>query len=312
MVPEATLLAGYIELADCKFEAARKHFDALAADVRPLVDAILKLRASGPARQAILSRALERAARRGPSAVTPALANNADDRVLAMLRLDPAIVRLSEALAGLKREAQVAPHAIDEWRDLLYRVATRKGQVATNAPEGAARLLSDVRRLREDVLRERAALVRGGDESAPERLPQLDHAAAELAELEGKIYASSADADPALKARMEKDLAQTTQLAERTRALADGFDAKVDDLAQRELIRVQGDLVRIFEKARLGKVDAVIGEKRLLEKEIEQISSDTYLPRTIGRAFQQGLIGDTEEYWPPEAEVWEDEYDRWK
>jgi TolA-binding protein len=290
-IPEAMLLAGYIELADCKFEAARKRFDALAADVRALVDAVVRLRGSTRARQALLTR---------PTGATT------EDRVLAMMRRDPALVRLNEALKGLVREAQVAPHAVDEWRDLMYRVASRKGQVAAGAPP----LLGDIRRLREDVQRERAAVLRS--EAAPQRLPELDHADAELAALEAELEARSPDADPALKARMEKEIAETARLAERTRVLASSFDQRVDDLARRELLRVHAELVRLFEKARLGKVDAVIGEKSKLEKEIENLAAGTYLPPSIGRAYKQGLIGDTEEYWPPEAEVWEDEYERWR
>ena len=75
---------------------------------------------------------------------------------------------------------------------------------------------------------------------------------------------------------------------------------------------MENELVRLFEKARLGKVDAVIGEKRMLEKEIEDLSADSFMPRSIGRVFRLGLISDTEEYWPPEEEVWEDEFQNWK
>ena len=49
--PEARLLAGYIELADCKFTEARAQFEALGTDTRLLVDVIIKARAS---REAIL------------------------------------------------------------------------------------------------------------------------------------------------------------------------------------------------------------------------------------------------------------------
>ena len=203
---------------------------------------------------------------------------------------------------------RVKNEVANEWRDLVYRVASRKGQVAAGAPP----LLADIRRLREDIRRERETVVATQSETAPQRLPELDHAAAELAELETKVTAQSPDADPELKARMDKEIAETQRLADRTRALAESFDQKVDDMARRELLRVQIDLVRIFEKARLGKVDAVIGEKSKLEKEIEDLAAGTYKPPTVGRAFKQGLIGDTEEYWPPEAEVWEDEYEKWK
>src|SRR5262249_48061070 len=191
-------------------------------------------------RQALLSRAFERASRRGPSAVPKPLGTSPEDRVLAMLRLDPSVVRLNDALSGLKREAEVAPHAIDEWRDLMYRLATRKGQVAATPP---GPLLSDIRRLRDEIRRERASLLAHAAEEATQRLPELDHADAELAELETKVFAAAggADADPQLKARMEKELTDSQALAERTRALAASFDQRVDERAQRERIRLQPD-----------------------------------------------------------------------
>ena len=36
------------------------------------------------------------------------------------------------------------------------------------------------------------------------------------------------------------------------------------------------------------------------------------MPRQVGKIYEHALIGDTEEYWPPEEEVWEDEYEGWK
>jgi hypothetical protein len=36
------------------------------------------------------------------------------------------------------------------------------------------------------------------------------------------------------------------------------------------------------------------------------------MPRKVGQIYEHGLISDTEEYWPPEEEVWEDEYEGWR
>lgn len=324
LAPEGLLLAGFIELADCKFTEARQKFDQLSADIRPLVDEIEKARASVELRKQILSRALARAGKRGPNANPQPLTNAPEDRVLAMLRLDPPLIRLNDAVVGLDKEAEVAPHVIDQWRDLSYRIATRTGQVAAGGDDAgrSAILVGEVRHLREDIRREKAALLAGiqngsiPSDAATERLPQLDKADAELIAIEDKSSSgpggAGADADPALRARLDADFKNSNQLADKSRALAEGWDKTIDAVSVRELLRVENELVRIFEKARLGKVDSVIGEKRMLEKEIEDISSDRYLPRSIGRVFQLGLISDTEEYWPPEEEIWEDEYTGWK
>ncbi len=315
--PEAQLLAGYIELADCKFEEAREHFETLGADVRQLVEAIVKARASRDARLALLRRALgRRAVARGPSAMAPPLGKSPEDRVLAMLRLDPALLRLSDALAGLEREAALAPGVIAEWRELAARVP---GSPVAPSVGDRAPLLARIRALRDEVSRERALLLaaasEGRSDEAPDRLPQLDRARAQLDALEERVRATlppAPGADPGLTSRLQKDLAATSSLASRATALARAFDDAADRTGGRELLRLHHQLVRIFEKSRLGRIDAVIGEKRMYEKEIEAISSDQYQPRNAGKVFQHGLIGDTEEYWPPEEEVWEDEYEGWK
>src|SRR5262249_23529352 len=102
------------------------------------------------------------------------------------------------------------------------------------------------------------------------------------------------------------------QLADKSRALAENWDKTVDAVAVRELLRVENELVRIFEKARLGKGDAGIGEERMPGKENEDISADRQLPRSLARVVQHRLLSDTEEYWPHEEEIWEDEYTGWK
>ena len=115
-IPEAMLLAGYIELADCKFTEARQKFEALGKDLRPLVAAIEKARATREARRALLGRALERQERRGPSAMPlPPLGAGADDRVVAMLKLDPKLLRLDETLAALPDDR---PSTKRDWQRL--------------------------------------------------------------------------------------------------------------------------------------------------------------------------------------------------
>jgi tetratricopeptide (TPR) repeat protein len=332
---EGLLLAAYIALADCRFDEADRRFEELAADVRPLLQMVETAQASLSTRQLLLVRALERVTPRGPAAGAPALSKSPEDRVLVMLRLDPRLVRLNDAVAGLKREAVLSAYAIDAWRQLLTRLAGAKGQVATapgptpptsNEAQRAARLLADVRRLRDDARRERSALLgavrerRVSSEEAAHRLPELDRVEADLAALETKAYAASgkaderlaSDADPALRAIFADELARAEKLSARTADLTQRFDKTSDEVALRELARVHALLKRFLEKARLGKVDAVIGQKRRLEQDIEDIARDNYVPPELAKAFKNNLIGDDEEYWPQEEEVWKDEFEGWR
>ncbi len=332
LVPEATLLSGYIELADCKFDEARKHFEALAKDMGPLLVVAEFAQGSPSMRRTLMTRALERVGPRGPIAAARPLTTDPEDRVLAMLRLDPGLVRLNDTLAGLRREASLSSYAVTAWRELLLRVAQPEGQVAIAKDDpaaqarGATELASDARRLREDVRRERHALleaVRAKAVSADEaalRLPELESAEEALRDLESRArgQASAADqkigggGDPELRKLIAAELARATRLAEQTREVSETFDKAADGLAQKELERVRGQLLHVVERSRLGRIDSVIGEKRKLEKEIEDLTNDSWMPPQIGQALRNRLIGEDEEYWPQEEEIWDDEYQRYR
>jgi hypothetical protein len=67
-------------------------------------------------------------------------------------------------------------------------------------------------------------------------------------------------------------------------------------------------LTRLLRRARLGRVETVLGKKRSLEIEIEALSQGL-LPQTIVDSLDAArYLGDDEEYWPFEGEDWEDEY----
>jgi hypothetical protein len=68
----------------------------------------------------------------------------------------------------------------------------------------------------------------------------------------------------------------------------------------------------VLDKAKLGKIDAVIGQKRRLEIEVEDLSAGRFPRELHGRLWEAGLIGDDEEFWPFEGEFWADEYEGWR
>ena len=104
--PEASLLAGYVELADCKFDESQKWYD----DARREAAADRRRDGSGSARIRTSARAAVRRTRsrgyrevkqtgelEGKKAGT-AKATTPIDEVLALLRLDPKFVRLNDAV----------------------------------------------------------------------------------------------------------------------------------------------------------------------------------------------------------------------
>jgi tetratricopeptide (TPR) repeat protein len=134
--PEAQLLAAYIELADCKFEEAEKKFDAIVADLQPVVNAAAEIRKSAVKRRALFDRAMEREREKKvdpESAAKRATTRTPDERVLRMLRIDPRFARLHEAAYGLRKEAADAPHVAAAWRQLGGRLASASGKVVSIA-----------------------------------------------------------------------------------------------------------------------------------------------------------------------------------
>ncbi|HWM88271.1 MAG TPA: tetratricopeptide repeat protein, partial [Kofleriaceae bacterium] len=331
--PEAGLLAGYVELADCKFDQAQRHYDRLVAELAPVVAELERIRRSSARRSALFDRALARwraekeGADRAPRATAPA------DKVLALLRLDPEFVRLHDAVSGLRRAAGDAPHVVGEWRGLASRLrGTKVAAIAgerspdAEAAAGAAELDQDVARLSDEVERARAELrsgARGGTlsradaEAEDERLRALAAAVNSLSEKTAKV-SESADADLAgkqaggLGRMVAADLASARQLERASARLADELGRAADRLANRALERLYRDTRRVLDKARLGKIDAVIGQKRRLEIEVQDLAAGRFPAELHGRLWEAGLIGDDEEYWPFEGEFWADEYEGWR
>lgn len=335
LAPEAMLLAGYVELADCKFDEAQAHFDRIVAELSPVVSHVDALRKDPDARRRLFDRALVRwrTERADPSTRERNAAKTPEDRALAYLRLDPKFVRTHEAVRGMMRAAGDAPHVVRAWRVLARRVARTKVAATSDAPSieeedarDAAGLLEDIRRLRDEVERARAELRRGvragtlpKDVAAEER-KRLDELDRQLDDLEARAARAVelADAalegagDPQLGHMVRGDLARARALADAAQAFVDRLIAASDELARRSLDALYGDLRRVVDKAKLGKIDAVIGQKRVLDIEVMDLSSGRYPAELHGKMWEQGLIGDDEEYWPYEGEYWKDEYEGWR
>ncbi|MEM9864367.1 MAG: hypothetical protein AAF938_22395, partial [Myxococcota bacterium] len=61
-------------------------------------------------------------------------------------------------------------------------------------------------------------------------------------------------------------------------------------------------------RARIGRIDAVMGSKRRVEVQIESLAAGRFPPELVDPLRIQGLLRDDEEYWPFEGELWTDEF----
>ena len=67
-------------------------------------------------------------------------------------------------------------------------------------------------------------------------------------------------------------------------------------------------LSRLLRRARLGRIESVLGRKRALEVEVEAIRLG-YLPNDAVDSLDAAqYLEDNEEYWPFEGDDWPDEY----
>jgi hypothetical protein len=148
---------------------------------------------------------------------------------------------------------------------------------------------------------------------------KLDGLKKELAALEVQVRAARA-AEGALKDGpvasggtdlpdlLAADRQQAVELHAAATMLRESVEAQQLAFTKDAFERLDRRLTRLLRRARLGRVETVLGKKRSLEIEIEALSQGL-LPQTIVDSLDAArYLGDDEEYWPFEGEDWEDEY----
>jgi hypothetical protein len=335
--PEASLLAGYVELADCKFDDSQKWYDTLVARLQPVVDEIDRAKNDPELRKQLFAKALTRyreikdtGKESGGQKVGTVKAASSLEDVVALLRLDPKFLRLDDAIHGIHELADSAPEATRQWQSLASQVGETKVQKISTTKtleeeqlSDANGLLEDLRRLHKQVADQRSEIARASREGT---MPQ-DAAADEikrLGDLETRVKTAEANAQTAadkaaeavssqasgtLRPLLEADIADARRLDKATHALAQKLDDAGDQLALAEIDQLYLDTRKVLDKAKLGKVDAIIGQKRKLDIQVQDLAAGRFPEELIGRLWNASMIGDDEEYWPFQGEFWSDEYE---
>ncbi len=336
--PEASLLAGYVELADCKFDDSQKWYDQLVARLSPIVDTMDRIRKDRQLRDQLFQTAIRRyrevkrldVGARQP--VTEA-AKTPVEEVLALLRLDPEFVRLSDAVVGTRELANQAAGVTRAWQTLGTQLGERKVAAASTAPTleqeqlaDANALVEDLRRLGARLAESRAEVARGrregrltaADADAEDRrlealaARQRTALAQAVAAADRAAGAVGGKAAPGIRPLIEADLAEARRLDRAAHDLADRLEQAGDRLAQAAIEKLYEDTRKVLDKAKLGKIDAVIGQKRKLDIEVQDLAAGRFPEELIGRLWNASMIADDEEYWPWEGEYWADEYSGWR
>jgi len=107
---------------------------------------------------------------------------------------------------------------------------------------------------------------------------------------------------------IQKDRERAAALHQEASKTREKVEAQQITLAKDALVRLDRRLSRLLRRARLGRIETVLGEKRSLEVEIEALSQGL-LPQTVVDSLRaERWLGNDEEYWPFDGEDWEDEY----
>jgi TolA-binding protein len=337
--PEASLLAGYIELADCEFDESQKWYDNLVAKLQPIVIEMDRVRKDPDARRRLFAKALTRyrevKATGEVAGVKPGIekAVTAYDQIVALLRLDPKFLRLNDAVTGSGELADSAPQVTRQWQNLAAQVKeTKVAAVSTSKTleeeqlADANAVLEEYRRLAKQVATQQGEISRAKREKtmpADEAEKELDR----LDELSIKMQVALANAqvtaDKAAEAAagatssgirpmIQADINEAHRLDKASHELAGRLAAEGEKLAQASLDKLYDDTRKVLDKAKLGKVDAIIGQKRKLDIEVQDLAAGRFPEELIGRLWNASMIGDDEEYWPFEGVYWADEYSGWR
>jgi hypothetical protein len=105
-----------------------------------------------------------------------------------------------------------------------------------------------------------------------------------------------------------RDRERATKLYNDARPVRAAAEKEQLELARDALARLDKRLSRLLARARLGRIETVLGKKRALEVEIEALSQG-YLPQSLVDSLDAArYLRDDEEYWPFDGEDWTDEY----
>ena len=327
-VHEASLLRGYIHLSRCEFEKANQLFIRYQKRFRPVVTEMDSIIDSQERQEGLYDELLALEAEKNVTdeddkdeEVAPAV--DTKELLMSLLQVHPQFYQLNADVRTL--DAEIARSGL-----LARDILALSNQLKQEAPVAAEKLEAfeteateidyDLRTAREvirglleqiDVLRDAGAsnstlsplkrqvkrlsekVAKIQDDFQDQREDEDEGLDAEASNFEDllKIDARNARRLPARAAKVRRKLAKAANLAALT-----------------SLKQLREDLSTSLRRARIGRIDAVMGSKRRIEIQIESLAAGRF-PAELQDPLQvQGLLREDEEYWPFEGEFWADEF----
>jgi hypothetical protein len=310
---EAWILDAYIDLAVCRFPQADKKLSEFLKRYEPVRNAARRLATDDQA----MKRLTETLRTGGDPASAGLGVPDATARALgSLLRVDSGYGRATLRLAELDYQVNGLLHAMSDLDEARRRMASPKdvapqaaGPMGKSDAEQLARVesqLAEVRRL----LRQAEAKGRAKNDLDPLRqeLAALEVRARAARAATGRPLEAAAGPSGELEDLLASERTRATELWGKAVLLREQVEKQQVALAKDAFERVDKRLTRLLRRARLGRVETVLGKKRSLELEVEALSQGL-LPQTIVDSLDAARhLRDDEEYWPYEGEDWEDEY----
>lgn len=309
---EAWILDSYVDLARCKFPEADKKLVEFIRRYEPVRNSARRIMSDPIAMEQLIT-----AARSGSDAGSAEIGGASADpetmrAIAALLRVDPAYGAVARERGVLEHESSGLHLAATQIGDMQKSLATSGGVLsAIDETETPAEKRADAKEQLEGLKHQIEDL---DSTNAPRT--QIAPLRDQLRALEDQMTAQSNAAALAGAAGNGKDL---PDLLRNDSAMASDLGIQVEDarraldqaettLARDALRRVDLRLSRLLRRARLGRIESVLGRKRALEVEIEAINNG-YLPQSaIDSLDAARFLSDKEEYWPFEGDDWPDEF----
>jgi hypothetical protein len=312
---EAYILDAYIDLATCHFPAADQKLNAFLVRYDPVRDAARRL-TEDPAAVAKLVAAVR--SNSDPASAGLGVPEETARALGALLRVDASYGRVSGRLAELDQQQSGLRNAmadLDRMTERLASPAALRPQssvgLGPSDPDKALRIEGQVAELKR-LLREAERVANSKQTRELNALYQqlealeLQARAARAALLLPTTRSSVNSQD--LPSLLAADRERASALYNEAQKLRSDVQGEQLSLATDALLRLDRRLSRLLRRARLGRIETVLGKKRALEIEVEALSQGL-LPQTIVDSLDAArYLGDDEEYWPLEGEDWADEY----
>jgi tetratricopeptide (TPR) repeat protein len=309
---EAWVLDAWVDLARCRFADADKKLVTFLARYEPVRDAARRIAQNDVAMQRMLA-----AVRSGSDAGGAEIGGTSPEvirTIAALVRIDTAYDHVQRRRAVLEREASGLVNAVGAIGD-MQRTLSTNGGVRPSAELGS----DDVHKARDardaiDGVEHQLADLESARASAAQIAPlrqQLSELKARLAQGGGPgasgasgELSTGADLPDLLRADATRGVELQARIATARRELGDAETALAKDALRRLDLR----LSRLLRRARLGRIESILGRKRALEVEVEAIRLG-YLPQDAVDSLDAArFLEDNEEYWPFEGDDWPDEY----